>query len=117
MGTVKRKWTESMCLTAEEEERMPMAQRTWEDADRETRQREERMPMSRIIETRVTRSPSQAAAVQAAAMCPECDLHPLHVSQSLRRETVPGKAQQTEYFAVCSCGCEFTITWEDANGP
>ena len=27
MGTVKRKWIESMCLTAEEEARMPMDER------------------------------------------------------------------------------------------
>ncbi|KKK90002.1 hypothetical protein LCGC14_2727440 [marine sediment metagenome] len=119
MGTVKDNWTDSMCLTAEEEERMPMPMNSGPPRPRPTpkdRLNEERVPMGRIIEMRVSCSPLQEAAVKAAVKCPECNTQEaIQVKQSLLLRAELGKAQRTEYWALCSCGCQFTVTWEDTS--
>lgn len=65
-----------------------------------------------IVETRVTRSPLMEAAVKAEVVCPECGARD-GIGVTLRGllDPVGHTAPQTEWEAICPCGCEFVIIW------
>jgi hypothetical protein len=97
MGTVKRNWTESMCLTVEEEERMLMSG-------------------GKIVNVEVTRSQKQKVVVEALARCPECETREgLRVTFNGVQIATQGEPRRTIWDVICPCGCEFTITWKESN--